>query len=548
MAKYLALSIGPVIKILLQARKTRELWACSFLLSGLMQRLTEYLDPDKENLLIPAIPDDVKEGTLYGAGIYPDRLFMKADRLTEAHVHTAVRMSLESLARDCMLPAEATDEKEVNAAIAFWERFFRIRFVVAELPDIGGGKLSRELSPILETMELEDTCFPEEPQRDYLHHLFMTERLFRCELVKKLRGENRGRYEKILSRTALFPATHEIASFELFEKEPDLYLELNKETDDEKNELFYRAIEEKIEYKPLKAFFKPRHKYFCIVQADGDNIGEAVKKLSDEKAYRNFSGTLARYGQEAAGIINDYGGKPIYIGGDDLLFLAPVRSSEGSLFDLIDKLDKAFPKSGLHSDASLSFGLNIVYYKFPLFEAIGDAYEILKAAKDFGNEKKNAVSFRFTKHSGNAFQGVFSKTFLKETSRAIEVFEAYAPKGRTGLVSSLIYKLFTLRKLIESLAQSIEPSDSDLAEAKDIFSERLDNLLDAFFNEWEKEPGFAKQRDAVKALLVQAYVEKGAKQEDWTGLFYAAMRLIQFIVSPSEQNKYDTENIAATAR
>ncbi len=540
---YLALTIGPVIKTLLEARKTRELWAASYLLSRLMQHLTRNLDPNGTHLLIPKIPNDVQTATLYGAGIYPDRLFMEADHLNEEDIEPAIRISLEDLAKDCLLSKDIANSTKIDDAVAYWEQFFRIRFVLIPLSDIKAGKLSLELSPFLDTLELEDTCFHQEPQKDFMGLLF--KELFQSGLANHLRDDNRGRYKEILGRT-FFPATHEIAAFELFEKAPQAFLKLSEVVDDDKNEVFYQQIEKgEGEYAALKKYFKPRHKYFCIVQADGDNIGGAIKQLNDGAAYRNFSETLARYGKEAAEIINKYGGKPIYIGGDDLLFLAPVSTKEASVFDLIQKLNDAFPKDQLHPDASLSFGLNIVYYKFPLFEAIGDAYGILKKAKDYPG--KDAVSFQFTKHSGSAFTAVFSKNFLKAASTAMAVFEEHAPKGRTSVVSSLIFKLFTLKQLLIDLAKRVEATTAeDASKTKTMLERRVDSTLDHFYGEWDQEPGFVKQKEAVKNLLLAAYSESKDK-ETWTTLFYAVMRLIQFTISPSETNQHDTENILAAA-
>jgi CRISPR-associated protein Cmr2 len=536
---FLALTIGPIVKTLLEARKTRELWAASYLLSRLMQHLVQNLDPDGAHLLIPKIPDNVQTATLYGAGIYPDRLFMEGDHLTEEHIDTAIRISLEDLAKNCLLEKEAT-VAEIEQAVTFWEQFFRIRYVLAELPDISCGKLSSELSPVLDTMELEDTAFQNQPGKDYLNELFATKRLFSCGLVAGLRGANRGSYGSLLKPNALFPATHEIAAFELFEKEPDAFLSLNDRVNDEHNEAFYQGIETgEGTDAALKKQFNPRHKYFCIVQADGDNIGAAIKQLNGRGAYQAFSETLARFGQTAAGIINDYGGKPIYIGGDDLLFLAPVRSAKGSVFDLIKELDEQFPKADLHATASLSFGLNIVYYKFPLFEAIGDAYDILHKAKKFNGAQKDAVSFRFTKHSGNYFEGVFSKDFLEQMATAAGGFESEEKEDHAKMVSSLIFKLFTLHTLIEGVANK---AGSDAAGLKD----RIENTFDSFFNEWGDDSAFANQRKAAQNLLLRAFAEPDKDSAGRMKLFYAAMRLIQFIVSPSEKHQYDTEDIVAT--
>jgi CRISPR-associated protein Cmr2 len=360
---YLAVTIGPIVKTLLLARKTRELWAASFLLSKLMEHLIYHLDPDRKHLLIPNVHSAIAGKPLYGAGIYSDKLYMEADHLSDEQIQAGIDMSFEALAKDLLLKQEAQDPNETAAAVSFWKQFLRVRYVKTALADISEGKLSTELTPFLDNFELEDTLIFEEPARDYLLHLFEVKRIFNCPIAEAL--TNKGAYQAILGKWALFPSTHEIAAFELLNDESGDFLELSQalEGREDDSEEFYLQIEADESKSKL---LKPRHKYFCIVHADGDNISEAIKQLGKEQDYLDFSATLAAYGVEAATLINDFGGKPVYIGGDDLLFLTPVHTSEGSVFDLIEKLDKAFPKDKLHPNASMSFALNIVYYKFPL--------------------------------------------------------------------------------------------------------------------------------------------------------------------------------------
>jgi len=558
---YLALTIGPVVKTLLEARKTRELWAASYLLSTLMKHLIDQLDPDKEHILIPRIPDTVHEKTLYGAGIYPDRLFMKADGWTAAQVDKCIDVALRELAEDCLLESDWENdegkEERIGQAVKFWQLFFRIRYVLKKLDDISNGALSYKLTPYLESAELEDTCFPEEPEINELLELFQEDRIYKAPLSWALKGESRGVYDPIMTHTSFFPSTSEIGAIELHAKVSGALFEiadaLRKEKDAprkekvEESEAYFQRIEE---HKELKKHFRPRHKYFCIVQADGDGIGEAVKKLGDEKGYKSFSETLAEFGVEAARVINEYGGKPVYIGGDDLLFLAPVQNGSETVFDLILNLDKEFPKEKLHPDASLSYGLNIVYYKFPLFEAIGDAYEILKKAKKHENKdgkKKNAVSFRFTKHSGSFFTATFSKSFLEKAVSAMQAFESFNPEGRKGLVSSLMYKVQTLESLLENMAKQEETKKAKNPEYQFDLTGRLEHFFDAYFNEWKGESGFKEQRKATSDLLVAAYHEAGIGKKNWLSLFYATMRLIDFMSEPTEIQQNDLENIPASA-
>jgi CRISPR-associated protein Cmr2 len=190
----------------------------------------------------------------------------------------------------------------------------------------------------------------------------------------------------------------------------------------------YRVVEEGAFYQALKKSFekelKSFHKYICVVQADGDNVGKTVSHqgLSYEKV-KEISEALLQFGKNAKTAIDVFGGLPIYAGGDDLLFIAPVVGKDSTtILDLLDKLnDISFScvknvidslnlkdKDNKEIKASLSFGVSVSYYKYPLYEALESARNLLfgKAKKVDG---KNAVALDLRKHSGGSFYMELSK-------------------------------------------------------------------------------------------------------------------------------------------
>lgn len=152
-------------------------------------------------------------------------------------------------------------------------------------------------------------------------------------------------------------------------------------------------------------------KYFCVVQADGDNMGSTIAQ-ADEKIIHNISNALLKFGKEAVEEIRGYSdcNLPLYAGGDDLLFIVPVVGKEMNIFKLIKKIDAIFSKhmAEIAPDTSMSYGISINYHKYPLYETLESARNLLfcKAKNVPG---KNAIAWNLRKHSGGSFYGECSK-------------------------------------------------------------------------------------------------------------------------------------------
>jgi CRISPR-associated protein Cmr2 len=548
---YLGLTIGPILKTLQQARTTRELWASSYLLSRLMEFIVLELEKESSTkVLIPSVTANVKRMQLFGAGIYPDRLFMVADYWVSGSVPNAVinKQAVQACidrAIENIVEETLPNVTQKSEALHFWKRFFRVRFVIKHLPTIEDGELSLKLSPYLDTKELEDTPIHAEGV-DFLVEMFS--KFTQIKLISPLKGKDaQGNYAGWMN--GLFPATHEVAAYEIFKQRPELneLIGFNPKDDNTDNSEFYKLLEKS--HRSISSLFRQRHKYFCLVQADADKMGETIKQLAHSDAYRAFSEKLADYGAKAAQIIDAFGGKPIYIGGDDLLFLCPVSVEEQTVFDLITDLDTLFPKQIVEGvEVSMSFGVNIVYYKYPLFEAILDAYFIMRRSKDYVNavgRARDAVSFQFTKHSGSEFRCSFSKEYLNAINQLIRSTEQLEQQNQ-AIVSSLIYKLFKLESIFSHVAITSAESEREA---------RFLATMDQYFNEWKKTKWFNNQRDAILTLLHASFKETGMNFNPDTNqghameLFYQSMRLVQFMIAPSKITQTnETENIAQTSR
>ena len=237
---------------------------------------------------------------------------------------------------------------------------------------------------------------------------------------------------------------------------------------------------------------KTHHKYIAIVQADGDSIGEIIKQVAVDKEgskkIREFSKALSGFSLLAAQEIAKYRGIPVYTGGDDLLFFAPVTNGKENIFQLIEKLDVIFEEqvtkkfTKTKPKASMSYGVSVSYYKFPMHEALNTARDLLfNKAKQ---KPKNAVAFKLLKHSGQAFETILHKPLDDK-------FINLLAQDKGLVINSLMYG-FDKHKVL------LEESLNGKTNAK------LENFFENFYNEdiHKKSKDFIND---VKELLEKAY-------------------------------------------
>jgi CRISPR-associated protein Cmr2 len=149
----------------------------------------------------------------------------------------------------------------------------------------------------------------------------------------------------------------------------------------------------------------PHFPYFCVLVADGDHMGALLSDPSNNQAsrHRQISDKLDAFAQSAAQIIQQYGGVPVYTGGDDVMALLPLlwRSNDPAepvtALHCAQRLSEAFAAVGQPLRAAeLSVGLAVCHYKEPLSHALRRARECEADAK----QVRNALSFGLYHRSG----------------------------------------------------------------------------------------------------------------------------------------------------
>lgn len=538
LTRYTAISIGPVVSTLMMARRPRELWSASYLFSHLMKCVIDSLQSNNK-LISPAVLS--KEDSKQGIGLYPDRVFVEGD-VSESVLDEALKKFIEST------KVEQKDKNSViPASYILNETYFNRMYISCE--EESEGKAIKRLNAELDKLELINYAIDDEARtlvmelirRDnsplfelaFSRHNLRVKNPGEVKLIKKISFRRGG--DNILSRVSV------IKKVILERRRNRLPVEslgeisaAEKKSDSKNIWMIFRntLLDEKTTDDPYKKAFgedyKSYHKYFCVVQADGDNVGKTVshEQLKDGTV-NEISKALLEFGKDAKDRIIRFGGLPIYAGGDDLLFIAPVIGKDhSSIFDLLDEIDKqSFKKvadlveglqlktkkkiNGEEVDAvikaSLSYGISISYYKYPLYEAFETARHLLfDVAKRV--ETKNAVAWQLRKHSGSGFAVAFSKSHEALKKAFGELIEETSD-GNT--VTALAHKIRANEVLVNEVMRSPHSIRLDA-----LFEELLEYKDTSYFN-------------AVKNIMRELYTVTG--RERFTDTLYNMLRTAKFI-------------------
>lgn len=496
--KYTALTIGPIYKTLTLARKTRELWGGSYLFSFIMRRLIEIIG-ENERCCLPYHPKILEESKVRGAGLFPDRLIFEGD--IKSKISIAEITILEELAEKTDLPIE------------YLQNYIRIYSLTYSLPQ----EISNEINEDEKAAENTNIVIVANKLLDTIE---LTEKHFTRDInnidwrkaIDKINGKifYKEAFAKWEQKRFEFPSIIEIATDDFRKKNKNKYYELvdtHLKQQEESNQLEFQnalrkdgELDESIrQFNPV--LFRPYHKYIAVVQADGDNIGKTIGKIGgNATTVRDFSAALFDFAIAAQEKIKNYGGKAVYIGGDDLLFFAPVAVyGEGengpnlkSIFGLISDLDMVFtdkiinneklkhlyePNGVLnYSKPSMSYGVSITYSKYPLNESKDTAYKLLSEVKDIKPPLlKNRINFKLYKHSGQSYGFMIDKNKTE--------FQSTNPHKSFDLFLSMVNNIPLQEKLLSSIIYKLAPLQTLLYQ----ISNDLNRLTDFFDQEFELE-------------------------------------------------------------
>lgn len=588
--KYIGIAIGPVYKTIGKAEKTRELWAASYLFSYLSRKLIEgFLNagvPDANiiNPIAKCLPKPKNEKP--GVGLYSDRIILQVedtDEKTFQKVHEVIIKVKEELADEIIKSIRGYRGNDPYAALfkkqllghnltnadgqtvsEYLQQYFRVFAVQADATALALEETNKDgavvkigwfaaINRYLDHLELRNSLVHFDPdpikvfmravnhsflrddafQRDHfdsLYEIATTELRFIDEEARKL-------YDGIFKQ-ALDEAISEERQQTLIEGISDLdaaYKKLDAAEEDE--------FEKIVNNDTFKKHLRTYHRYVAIVHADADRMGQHISKLTDTQM-RSFTEELLKFSKKvnekiagdkytANGKENwGYGGSPVYIGGDDLVFFAPVasRDKDGkfkTILHLIQDIDELFKEMFPGSNMTISYGVNITYVKFPLKEAYKKSQELKDRAKKEPYNTRNRLIFEVQKHSGQTFGGVINKNHEDSFAKYLTLLDAipgFKIEQTFNFVNSLTYKIDLYKA---AFLVAVKDETSLAAFFDQTFNEAIHEQFRTYLN---------TIRDLMLALFQQAENpsdEKAKKQEQQEILdtVYGLLRFIHFLNS-----------------
>ena len=499
MTRYLvALSLGPVQSMIGAARRTRDLWCGSWLLSEAARAAARVLDerhpdclifprPDRPDGLLPQERPQANISNVLRAEILAtdteavrtlcnDVKRAAAMRLTELGEQARRRVAV----REDVWNAQIDDILECYAAWVpceadYSEASCRLGATLA------ARKATRDFSPSrlpasegLPKSSLDgafETVLPKDLKRHSARRqlgLSENEQLDALGVMKRLAGdvEQFTAYSRIAAdpwiesldeeqqhelREACEPlvgsqrATRVKGNDGIYSALPydaQLLFRLEQaleETNEESERRSLGALRERV--RSITASRGQPVPYAAILKADGDRMGKFLAKASSAEQSRSISQALHGFASQVRKIVQKHRGHAIYAGGDDVLALVPLTQSIACANELAEQFKASLePVSselnvGADERPTLSVGLGIGHFMQPLGALRARAEKAEKLAKgDDTGCPRNALAVVLGVRSG----GEHCLRLQWSDSAALEDLEAIADAFHDGKLPSRI--------------------------------------------------------------------------------------------------------------
>jgi CRISPR-associated protein Cmr2 len=479
---YFAITIGPIFESLMSASSPASLWAFSFLFSEISYELCyalhyelglEIKSPyfDKNKIKQINASDDFYRTFSKGIGIFPDRIICKNDEQSLkqiADIQEQIPSIIEKVS--CRYAVNSSSVEKGQAPQANDSVVQAINDYLTKYIQIHIISFKTDKNPIgfsatyLDAIELEQGFLTKESSNPLLDQF---------EYLSDSEDEKVGRSRRIKQCAMV---TNLGDNWPLLAKGGKVIRDLESIANDDV-------------INPAQSPMK-KALYYAVLCADGDNMSALFK---DEQRIDDVSKMFWDYSFEVAEKVKKYHGVPIYVGGDDLLALVPVENNEGTnILSLVEQIREVFSNnfSVAAKDAknkegtapTISMGVCICYYKYPLYEALQQAFDNLHRAKYAKTKYKNTLAIHLQKHSGKSvslyFKNHNNNECLNKAQSIIQLL-ASSSEAQTGRAAenfnTSISKLNAFQDIFTKALQVMNASGG----TGTTWHNALDNIIEA---------------------------------------------------------------------
>lgn len=564
MSKYLFLfTISPVQSFIAQARKTKDLYNGSQLLTKLIETALEEVQP-----IFPQKIDEKEKS-------YPNRFIAIVEKDNDAEMKKfgdelkkKAQTKFKELADDAVnkynansikLPPNFDEQIKKHlsiqwVAMPYDESNYKQQFKEIE-SQLGAIKNVREFEQLEETGKKCSNC----GERNALFYNGNRHSYYQTEAIKIKNAQIQNGeglcavcFTKRFFQEKEFPSTAEIAlkdSITQLTINEKLKLKIDEYKKNLGNDFDYQLF---FEHNLREEYFKRQNidkskldnakkllkkitdaksseiklnGYFATVMFDGDSMG---KWLSGANIKENFdlmdfhkglTSSLSEFAKKTHSIVNGAKGKVVYAGGED--FLAFVNLNH--LFDVLKELREEFDKlvnqkiNDKKDGANLTFsaGAVIAYYKMPLSEVLNWARKMEKEAKKIDDDK-NGLAIAVIKHSGEINQTIFKWSFNETAAGNVDVLKKLTSDLSHGVLSN---------KFIKNLEDEFRrfPNDKINSEMLKTEVERL--IRNSFIDKSLNKEAKTRKAEEKTAELMKFFNEKDKEKDN----FFSLLGISDFI-------------------
>jgi CRISPR-associated protein Cmr2 len=445
-------AIGPVQDFIATARRSRDLWYGSWMLSELSRAAAKQVVESSGSLVFPVDPENILN--------VPNKIVAIVESDPEAFgdkVHKAVKKRINELGKEALDHVKTNTykrtlaEEQINNLTEFYwvsvpfdendysgtrnqaEALLAARKVTRDFTQAVGDNVPKSsldgaresVIPESEYPKKDDKDKPEKIRKLYDHyHARQGERLSGVDIMKRMGEPKNVPPFKSTSHMAALPFLEKMGKTKADEMISEIRELFDKakwnigEHDD--GALLYESrladwipagaeqntLREKLNGILNNYAGKSRPSpYYALLAADGDNMGMVIDSQKAPQAHQALSRALSEFASEAKNIVEGQQGLLIYSGGDDVLAYLPLHT----VLECARILEETFkgklnqfeaPKDGLTVTPTLSIGIVIAHHLEPLSDVLELAREAEKAAKGVDKVRKNGFAVTLSKRSG----------------------------------------------------------------------------------------------------------------------------------------------------